>query len=203
MFKAPSLLPKRTFLQVTRPSSRIQWRYSSTNGGRRPPRPRQTNRQALVASGAVMLALGLSPWYMTQIHADAAMQSQTESDDTEVSLRALVRSYAVYTMCSIPALVDYSPKLLELGSVPGLKWITEALVRVTFFDQVSCSLPHSRQRSYRASSSAETPRRRPSPSCIAYVRRTKAPYLPTQSRLTKLRPPPPPPNSKGARHTSG
>jgi proline dehydrogenase len=149
MFKTPSFLAKRTFLQVTRPSARIQvqWRHSSTGGGKR-HHQRRTNRQVIAASGAVMLALGLSPWFMTQIHSDAV---QVESDDSEVSFGALVRSYAVYTMCSIPALVDNSPRLLQLASVPGLRWFTEALVRITFFDQVSRSshmaFQHSHQRS--------------------------------------------------------
>ncbi|KXN86159.1 Proline dehydrogenase 1, mitochondrial [Leucoagaricus sp. SymC.cos] len=38
-------------------------------------------------------------------------------------------------MCSIPPLVDYSPKILSiLTSVPGIRQITEAVVRVTFFN---------------------------------------------------------------------
>ncbi|KDQ53023.1 hypothetical protein JAAARDRAFT_39738 [Jaapia argillacea MUCL 33604] len=53
-----------------------------------------------------------------------------------VSLGSLIRSYAVYSMCSIPALVDASPAILKaFTSVPGLKQVTEAVVRVTFFDQ--------------------------------------------------------------------
>ncbi|PPQ68478.1 hypothetical protein CVT25_008404 [Psilocybe cyanescens] len=52
------------------------------------------------------------------------------------SLGSLVRAYAVYSMCSVPALVDASPKLLStLSSIPGVRQITEAFVRVTFFDQ--------------------------------------------------------------------
>lgn len=55
----------------------------------------------------------------------------------ESSLGSLVRAYTVYTMCSVPALVDASPRLLAfLTSIPGLKQITEAFVRITFFDQV-------------------------------------------------------------------
>jgi proline dehydrogenase len=56
---------------------------------------------------------------------------------TESSLGSLLRAYTVYTMCSVPALVDASPRLLSfLTSIPGLKQITEAAVRITFFDQV-------------------------------------------------------------------
>ena len=55
----------------------------------------------------------------------------------ESSLGSLVRAYTVYTMCSVPALVDASPRLLSfLTSIPGLKQITEGFVRITFFDQV-------------------------------------------------------------------
>jgi proline dehydrogenase len=60
-----------------------------------------------------------------------------DDDIKESSLGSLVRAYTVYTMCSIPALVDASPRLLPfLTSIPGLKQITEAFVRITFFDQV-------------------------------------------------------------------
>lgn len=53
------------------------------------------------------------------------------------SLSTLIRAYVVYSFCSVPALVDWSPALLEtLSSIPGLKQITEAVVRATFFDQV-------------------------------------------------------------------
>ncbi|KAF9556320.1 FAD-linked oxidoreductase [Agrocybe pediades] len=39
-------------------------------------------------------------------------------------------------MCSVPVLVDASPKILSvLSSIPGVKQITEAFVRVTFFNQ--------------------------------------------------------------------
>jgi proline dehydrogenase len=53
------------------------------------------------------------------------------------SLGSSVRAYTVYAMCSFPALVDASPRLLSfLTSIPGIKQITEAFVRITFFDQV-------------------------------------------------------------------
>ena len=53
------------------------------------------------------------------------------------SLGSFVRAYTVYTMCAVPALVDASPRLLSfLSSIPGLKQITEAFVRITFFNQV-------------------------------------------------------------------
>lgn len=51
---------------------------------------------------------------------------------------ALLRSYLVYTACSIPPLIDHAPALLHAfthSPVPGLKAITEAIVRRTFFAQ--------------------------------------------------------------------
>ena len=60
-----------------------------------------------------------------------------DNDVEESSLRSLIRAYTVYTMCSVPSLVDASPRLLSFfTSIPGLKHITEAFVRITFFDQV-------------------------------------------------------------------
>jgi proline dehydrogenase len=60
-----------------------------------------------------------------------------EKINKDPSLGSLVRAYTVYTICSVPALVDASPRLLSfLTSIPGIKQITEAFVRITFFDQV-------------------------------------------------------------------
>jgi proline dehydrogenase len=49
----------------------------------------------------------------------------------------LIRSYIVYGMLCYPSLVEASPKILEvLTTIPGVKQITEAMVRATFFNQV-------------------------------------------------------------------
>ncbi|KDQ53016.1 hypothetical protein JAAARDRAFT_197801 [Jaapia argillacea MUCL 33604] len=43
-----------------------------------------------------------------------------------VSLGSLIRSYAIYSMCSIPALVDAGPAILKaFTSVPRLKQVTD------------------------------------------------------------------------------
>ena len=89
-----------------------------------------------MGSGTIVAtALLLGP-----IHADAEVQT-SEADAhgrAPLPISSLVRSYVVYTMCAIPALVDYSPAILStLLAVPGVKQLTEAFVRVTFFDQVS------------------------------------------------------------------
>ncbi|KAJ6581555.1 FAD-linked oxidoreductase-like protein [Mycena capillaripes] len=63
-------------------------------------------------------------------------RAKREGEAIRSSFGTLVRTYVVYTMCSIPALVDNAPWLLEtFSSIPGLRWITRAIVRVTFFDQ--------------------------------------------------------------------
>lgn len=55
-------------------------------------------------------------------------------------LSTLIRTYVVYSFCSIPGLVDWSPKILNtLLAVPGLRGVTEAVVRETFFSHVSRS----------------------------------------------------------------
>jgi proline dehydrogenase len=59
-------------------------------------------------------------------------------------LTNMLRSYVVYTMCCIPALVDWSPKILgTLLSIPVVGDVTELLVRVTFFAQVGYHVPSS------------------------------------------------------------
>ena len=71
------------------------------------------------------------------VYAENGVETNKES-----SLGSFVRAYTVYTMCAVPALVDASPRLLSiLTSIPGLKQITEAFVRITFFDQVWVQAP--------------------------------------------------------------
>jgi len=76
-------------------------------------------------SGGLLLAAG-------SVHADNSEQTVTRQP-----LGHLIRSYVVFTMCSISPMVDYSPKILNfLTSIPGVRQITEAAVRATFFNQV-------------------------------------------------------------------
>ncbi|CDO71746.1 hypothetical protein BN946_scf184920.g30 [Trametes cinnabarina] len=61
--------------------------------------------------------------------ADAAKPSAS-------SVSELLRAYVVFSFCSVPALVDWAPSILAaLSAVPGLKQLTEAVVRATFFNQ--------------------------------------------------------------------
>jgi len=76
-------------------------------------------------SGGLLLAAGC-------IHAD-----NLEQNVTRQPLGHLIRSYVVFTMCSISPMVEYSPKILSfLTSIPGVRQIAEAIVRATFFNQV-------------------------------------------------------------------
>ncbi|KAI9445587.1 FAD-linked oxidoreductase [Lactarius indigo] len=62
--------------------------------------------------------------------------SPPSTERTPTPLSKLVTSYVVYSLCSIPGLVDASPTLLAFcTSVPGLRQLTEAFVRATFFTQ--------------------------------------------------------------------
>ncbi|KAI9637293.1 FAD-linked oxidoreductase-like protein [Dioszegia hungarica] len=80
------------------------------------------------------------------------MPSHPESDELETSPRAtstasslrststpaLIRSYLVYTACSFPLIIDSAPGLLHAfthSGIPGLKGLTEFVVRHTFFAQ--------------------------------------------------------------------
>ncbi|OSD05698.1 FAD-linked oxidoreductase [Trametes coccinea BRFM310] len=69
---------------------------------------------------------------------DERVQSLREdsSKPSSNSLSELLRTYAVFSFCSVPVLVDWAPSMLAaLSAVPGLKQLTEAVVRATFFNQ--------------------------------------------------------------------
>ncbi|KZT42869.1 FAD-linked oxidoreductase [Sistotremastrum suecicum HHB10207 ss-3] len=52
------------------------------------------------------------------------------------SLSSLIRSYGVYTICSVPVIVDWSPAILKFfTSIVGLRELTQIVVRHTFFAQ--------------------------------------------------------------------
>lgn len=98
-------------------------------------RPRAWYRRPSILVGGLLGASLVAPLYLDTVPDDADDAKPVQST---LSLGALVRSYVVFSLCSLPWLVDASPKLLEvLTSIPVLKNITETFVRVTFFDQVS------------------------------------------------------------------
>lgn len=114
-------------------------RYASTASSTRGGTGSRRNQLGFI-SGGLVLAFGAGLG-LRNLHADAeqlSSPSSKEEDPSKSSWGALLRAYAVYSMCSIPMLVDVSPKLLEvLTGLPIVRSITEAVVRVTFFDQVS------------------------------------------------------------------
>ncbi|OBZ78571.1 Proline dehydrogenase 1, mitochondrial [Grifola frondosa] len=89
-------------------------------------------------SGAVFVSSLFYGNTQPTVHADAepAKESDNVYERPRTPLSTLVRTYIVYGMCSIPPLIDYSSAILAtLLSIPGIKQITEVVVRVTFFNQ--------------------------------------------------------------------
>jgi proline dehydrogenase len=115
-------------------------RLYSTNGSS--ARSRFATRRILFASGATLAASALYVTNSTVIFSEpdpaAAEDKSRELRREPPPLSELVRTYIVYSMCSFPTLVDWSPALLHFfTSIPGLKQITETIVYDTFFLQVS------------------------------------------------------------------
>ncbi|KAF8634110.1 hypothetical protein AX15_001075 [Amanita polypyramis BW_CC] len=82
---------------------------------------------------AAAMSSGTLYFGLTKLHADSNEPSYLS---TKTPFSSFVRAYTVYSMCSIPFLVDYSPQILRvLTSVPVVRQITEAFVRATFFNQ--------------------------------------------------------------------
>lgn len=125
----PAVIRRLTYSVLPR---RCYWSSQTSTFSRytrRPPRILIVGGGALAAS----FVLGYS------VYADALPPS-TERAPTPLS--KLVTSYVVYSLCSIPGLVDASPALLAFcSSVPGLRQLTEAFVRATFFTKVAPTHP--------------------------------------------------------------
>jgi proline dehydrogenase len=104
--------------------------YSTTSNVTSTSRPRRSGARIAAITAGTALFLTTSTVYASSSADEAELAARP-------ALSSLVRAYAVYSMCSIPALVDAAPTMLAaLSSVPGIKQITEAFVRVTFFNQV-------------------------------------------------------------------
>ncbi|KAI1790476.1 FAD-linked oxidoreductase [Ganoderma leucocontextum] len=127
--RAPRVLNRFARFQNSKPPFRA---YASVP----PPRPRVFGARGLAIAGlsaTTFVGLTLST---TAIYADAQAQVPVEGVLRTAPLSELVRAYVVYSLCSVPFLVDWSPTVLStLLSIPGLKQVAEAIVRVTFFDQ--------------------------------------------------------------------
>lgn len=107
-----------------------------------PPPPPRTFRSrfsfrkafyaATVSFGALAITLA-PPTSAIEEPPIGAPDTRPRNDSTS----ALIRTYVVYSICSIPPVVTYAPAFLTFcQSVPGVKQIVEAVVRVTFFNQV-------------------------------------------------------------------
>ncbi|KAI0089884.1 FAD-linked oxidoreductase-like protein [Irpex rosettiformis] len=124
------LLFRAGFRTHTKPLARTfsSSRPSATHGSFR-----RYTTLGLVSGAAVTTSLVLLN-RQDPLYADAEEQPQRTLPSP--SLSSLLRSYVVYTMCSIPPLVDWSPTILSTClSIPIVRNITEAFVRITFFDQ--------------------------------------------------------------------
>ncbi|KAH7907860.1 FAD-linked oxidoreductase, partial [Hygrophoropsis aurantiaca] len=87
------------------------------------------------ARTAVSLAALTSAGAAAAIYHDAD-HSPSSSTLSTAPLSTLLRTYLVYTLVSIPPLVDAAPSLLSaLLATPGLRIAAEAFVRRTFFAQ--------------------------------------------------------------------
>ncbi|KAI0307413.1 FAD-linked oxidoreductase-like protein [Multifurca ochricompacta] len=91
----------------------------------------RTLKISAASSGALAASLMAGLGY--SFYADP---SPSLGERVPTPLSKLVTSYVVYSMCSIPGLVEASPALLAFcTSIPGLRQLTEAFVRATFFTQ--------------------------------------------------------------------
>ncbi|KAF9074035.1 FAD-linked oxidoreductase [Rhodocollybia butyracea] len=98
---------------------------------------RLVSRRATALVGVGLGTIGASTFIADRvIQADASLAPYTSIESNSAPLGNLIRTYVVYSICSFPTFVDAAPKLLEvLMGIPIVRNITEALVRVTFFDQ--------------------------------------------------------------------
>lgn len=133
MFRAPFHRFSTAFRPV-RPS--LHYRLLNTRG--------YTKDALLTRRIAARLSVG-TLFTASSIFVTSTVYGDSSSDEPEPASRmhtrptfgSLIRAYIVYSMCSVPVLVDASPKILSaLSSVPVIRQMTEAFVRVTFFDQV-------------------------------------------------------------------
>lgn len=101
-------------------------------------RPSRVLRISAASGGAVTATLMLCWGY--SLYADVPSLLE-EKGPTPTPLSKHLTSYVVYSACSIPGLVEASSALLAFcTSIPGLRQLTEAFVRITFFKQVFFSL---------------------------------------------------------------
>ena len=82
----------------------------------------------VIVSRPVLATLSLS--------CGALALNATAKEKQVPTLSSLVRAYVVFSLCSLPSLVDASPHILSfLSAVPVLRQTSDAFLRLTFFHQ--------------------------------------------------------------------
>lgn len=119
----------------SKPVSRQYHHLRSTRPG---TLPRLGAGAALVTGVAAATAFTFSELRPKYVYADVNDDTSVEgSSIRSAPLTSLLRSYLVFSVCSVPAFVDWSPHVLSfMAAVPGLKQLAAALVRRSFFAQV-------------------------------------------------------------------
>lgn len=99
-------------------------------------------RRYAAPTAAFAVALGGTAYLASPLSLDsdfvAGPSAPPPPSIQSAGLGELLRSYLVYTLCSVPLLIDNSPSLLHFlthSPIPGLKFVTEGVVRQTFFAQ--------------------------------------------------------------------
>lgn len=95
-------------------------------------------RTVLGVGVGVTTAFAFSRLGSSDVYADTSNDINIEDPSIRnTPLTSLLRSYFVFSVCSVPAFVDWSPQIISfMTSIPGLKQLTAALVRRSFFAQV-------------------------------------------------------------------
>jgi hypothetical protein len=168
---------------------------------------RRVLRWTLVGAG---LGLGVTATGLgVALSRESELRATADANGTRppTPLRELLRTYVVYGICSFPTIVDSSSTILStLLSIPIVDKITEAVVRVTFFDQVRQSLSSSRSLMTKFSASSSAPIRQTAafPFYTNSDERTRDVCSHTPWKWTKMRAAPPSSSSmrRGWRRTS-
>ena len=85
------------------------------------------------------LLMAFSVFLASTVYRDSASGKPEHASrkGTRPMFGPLIHAYTVYSMCLVPVLVNALPKILSTLSSVSMIWqITEAFMRVTFFDQV-------------------------------------------------------------------
>ncbi|KAI0638876.1 FAD-linked oxidoreductase [Trametes polyzona] len=146
--RAAKLFPRFAACRPPPPILRARGLATPPPPGLSPPRTKFLSARRIATIGIVSSTLLGTALLAPVVYADATAADGTgkagrssqahdgSGSASKTPLSALVRTYVVYSLCSIPALVDWSPAILStLLAIPGVRKVTEAVVRYTFFNQ--------------------------------------------------------------------